>query len=280
MSVDVLVTGSRGKTGREVVLQLLAVPGSAVRAGSSGPLADPTHDRMRHVRFDWNDPGTWQEAVSGADAVYLMRPDVPEAPQLVADLVGLASSAHIVLLSEQGAGEMASGSWENRVESAVVKHAGRWTLLRPSWFQQVLTDTRFYLESIRDDRVISLPSGGAGIAWIDARDIASVAVAALLEPGVNAGQVHTITGPDAVTVDAVANALSGALGLPVRSDDPPTADALEGLDPWPSGLAEQLYGRVQAGIFGEVSPSVERLTGRQPRSIQDFITEHADRWRT
>ncbi|GAB3836344.1 hypothetical protein GCM10029963_76880 [Micromonospora andamanensis] len=92
----ILVTGARGKTGREVVTRLSNVPGVIVRKGSSRPGAE--------TPFGWADPTTWPEAVKDADAVYLMRPDLPDAPDLVANLVDLAPDAHMVLLSEQGAG--------------------------------------------------------------------------------------------------------------------------------------------------------------------------------
>jgi hypothetical protein len=134
MGTHILITGARGKTGREVVRMLRDSSGVVVRSGTSRPV---TEDDT--VRFDWHDRATWAPAVAGADAVYLMRPDLPDAPHLVADVVDLAEDAHIVLLSEQGAEELAPDSWARRVETAVTEHAARWTLLRPSWFHQVLT---------------------------------------------------------------------------------------------------------------------------------------------
>ncbi|MFB9852342.1 hypothetical protein ACFFMR_18365 [Micromonospora andamanensis] len=89
------MTGARGKTGGEVVTRLSNVPGVTVRKGSSRPGAE--------TPFDWADPTTWPEAVKDADAVYLMRPDLPDAPDLVANLVDLAADAHVALLSERGA---------------------------------------------------------------------------------------------------------------------------------------------------------------------------------
>lgn len=279
MSPDVLVTGARGKTGREVVAQLLQVPGAAVRAGASGTLEGPPREGSRPVRFDWRDQATWPEAVAGADAVYLMRPDVPDAPELVASLVELAAGAHVVLLSEQGAETLEPSDWVRRVEDAVVKGAARWTLLRPSWFQQNLADPRFHLESIRDAGVMELPSGGAGIAWVDARDIAAVAVAALLAPGDHDGRAHTVTGPAAVTTTAVAEALSEVTGRPVRAVDPPVADVVAGLDSWLTIVLCGIYARVRDGVVGHVSPAVETITGQRPRTVEQFVAEHADHWR-
>lgn len=182
-------------------------------------------------------------------------------------------------MSEQGAETLGPEDWVRRVEDAVVKGAARWTLLRPSWFQHNLTDPRFHLESIRDAGVLTLPSEGARIAWVDARDIAAVAVAALLAPGDHDGRAHTVTGPAAVTVAAVAETLAAVLGRPVRAVDPPVGDVLDGLDPWLSTVLRGVYARVRDGVVGQVSPAVETITGQQPRTVEQFVAEHADHWR-
>lgn len=278
MTRTVLVTGARGKTGREVIRQLRDLPGVTVRAGSS------KHDRdqsptVQPVAFDWHHPATWKEAVNGASAIYVMRPDLPDAPQLVADLVDHNPHAHVVLLSEQGADQLATDHWARRVEDAVTTHASTWTLLRPSWFHQVLTDPRFYRDSIRTDHVLSLPSGGGSIAWIDARDIATVAVATLRLPSEHHGQAHTLTGPAALPVDAVAAELSAQLGHPVHADDPPRQQALHGLEPWTADILDDLYDRVQRGDFAKLTTTVEDITGRQPTSMNEFIEANLDEWR-
>lgn len=260
----ILVTGARGKTGREVVSLLRAAPGVDVRRGSSQPGAE--------TRFDWADPTTWPGAVAGTDAIYLMRPDVPDAPELVAGLVSEAPEAHVVLLSEQGAGTLPDGHWARRVEAAVTGRAGSWTLLRPSWFHQVLTDPRFYGDAIRTDRVLSLPSGGAPIAWVDARDIAAVAVAALRAPAEHHGRAYTLTGPAALPVADVAAELSARLGHEIRADDPPPV--VENQDPWTTGILVDLYERVRAGGFAEVTRAVEEVTGTPPTSMAGFIATH------
>jgi uncharacterized protein YbjT (DUF2867 family) len=267
----VLVTGARGKTGREAVARLRRHPGVAVREGSSQPGAA--------TAFSWDDPGTWPAAVKDVDAVYLMRPDVPEAPEHVAGLVELNPDASVVLLSEQGAGEQPDGHWARRVEDAVTGRAAGWTLLRPSWFHQVLTDPRFYRDDIRVNRVLRLPSGGAPIAWVDARDIAAVAVAALLSPAEHDRQSYTITGPEALPVQAVAEALSAHLGAAVRAEDPPTGQVVEGLDAWTTDILVDLYDRVRAGGFAELTPVVERVTGQRPASVSEFVAANLDEWR-
>lgn len=278
MTRTILVTGARGKTGREVVRQLTAEPDVEIRAGSSRPDRAEPGAAVRPVRFDWHDAGTWPDAIAGVDAIYLMRPDLEEAEELVAGLIRLGPSSHVVLLSEQSAEQDTDDSWIRRVEEAVVTTAASWTNLRPSWFHQDLTDPRHFLNSIRNDRLLRMPSGGARIAWVDTRDIAKVAVKALLDPDTHHGRHYTITGPQGITLQEVAELLSLETGTAIEAIDQPLADALNGLSPWIAGVLGSLYRRVQNGDFGEVSDTVETVGGDKPRSLQPFIRENRSEW--
>lgn len=278
MTRTVLVTGARGKTGREVVRQLAAEPNVEVRAGSSRPENTGSSVAIRPVRFDWQDAENWRDAVAGVDAIYLMRPDLEDAEELTAGLIRLSPNSHVVLLSEQSAEKDTDDSWIRRVEQAVVTNAARWTNLRPSWFHQDLTDPRHFLKSILGSRVLRMPSGGAPIAWVDTRDIAKVAVKALLDPDTHHGQHYTITGPQGITLQEVAELLSSETGTAIEAIDQPLAEALNGLSPWIAGVLESLYRRVQNGDFGEYSDIVETVGGDKPRSLQAFIRENLSEW--
>jgi uncharacterized protein YbjT (DUF2867 family) len=246
-----------------------------VRSGTTSP--GESSGIVTPVRLDWHDPATWGPAVDGAAAVYLMRPDLEDAPDLIARVVDLAPHATVVLLSEQCAGSLPDTSWERQVELAVTERATTWTVLRPSWFHQVLTDARYYLDAIRDDDVLPIPSGGTPIAFVDTRDIAAAAIAALIE-GAAVREAITITGPDALAIDQVAALLSSATGRPIRALEPSRAEAAAGFDPWLAGIYEGVLDRVSQGVFAEVTDEVRRVTGREPRSMADFVSEHSAEW--
>lgn len=270
----VFVTGGRGKTGRAVTAELAGSAGVRVRCGSSQP--DPGAEGL--VAFDWRQPDTWLAALGGADAVYLMRPEVPDAPDLIARLIERAPDAHLVLLSEQGAESLPDDDWVRQVEYAVTANAASWTILRPSWFQQVLSDPRFYLEALRHERLLSVPTGGSAIAWVDVRDLASVAAIALHNPDAHHSQAYTLTGPESLTVDQVADCLSAELGRQVSSASPPRELVLDGLDPWTFGILDDLYRRVERGAFDEVTSTVRELTGRDASSMTSFIRANRHVW--
>ncbi|HKG38144.1 MAG TPA: NAD(P)H-binding protein [Conexibacter sp.] len=276
MSRHVLVTGARGKTGREVTDQLRDKPGVTVRAGSSDPSTIAPAAGVEPTRFDWADRSSWAPALDGVDGVWLMRPDLSDAPELVAELAGLAGNAHLVLLSEQGADTLAPDHWARRVEEAFVEAATAWTVLRPGWFHQVLTDSHFHYDEVKAG-TLSLPDGG--IAFIDARDIAAVAVAALLNPDEHRGSFLTLTGPAASTPTEITAELSRQTGRTIVATDPPPLDP--GTTPeerFMHDILEDLRARVLSGGFGAVTPTMQQITGRPPRSIQDFIAAEADRW--
>ncbi|MFD0480533.1 SDR family oxidoreductase [Nonomuraea thailandensis] len=253
MTRTVLVTGARGKTGRAVSARLRRA-GILVRAGSSQPASTPEAG-TKSTRFDWHERATWHEAAAAVDAIYLMRPDLPAAPDLVAGLIEMNPDTHVVLLSEQGAETLSPGHWARHVEDAVVTRTAAWTLLRPSWFHQVLTDPRFYRDTIRDDRVLSLPSGGAPIAWVDVRDIADVAVAALRTPEDHHGRAHTITGSERLPVASVAHKLSTRLGHQIRAEDPPR---------WRPSMASTSGRRTFSTISTAASDTAVSASSHQP----------------
>ena len=177
----VLITGVRGKTGAPLAELLAARPGVDVLGGSSDP-SSITIDGVRPTSFSWDDPSGWAAATDGVDAVYLVRPDRADAPDLVAALLAeTPRDARIVLLSERDADSFAPGSWALRVEQAVRESGRAWTMLRPSWFMQVFTDPRYYRDEIAEHGRLPFAGGGATVAWIDARDIAAVAERALLD---------------------------------------------------------------------------------------------------
>ena len=223
----VLITGVRGKTGAPLAQLLAARPDVDVLGGSSDP-SSVTADGVRPTAFSWDDRSGWAAATEGVDAVYLVRPDRPDTPELVAALLAeLPRDARVVLLSEQDADSFAPGDWAPRVEAAVREGGHPWTILRPSWFMQVFTDPRYYADVLAAGQ-LPFAGGGATVAWIDARDIAAVAERALLDGG-HDGQVLELTGPEALTLPATAAVLSQVLGRTVRHQEISIAEAVGGM---------------------------------------------------
>ncbi|MEV2276861.1 NAD(P)H-binding protein [Nocardiopsis sp. NPDC049922] len=263
----ILVLGATGSTGRRVAA-LLGEHGYPVRAAS----------RRGRVRFDWADPSSWEGAVDGAAAVYLMAPDgVP----IDAEFVKLAvrrGVRRIVLLSSGAIEEM--GDTRLLEAERVVKGSGaEWTVLRCDWFDQNF-DEGFLVEAVRAGE-IALPVGQVRQAFVDADDVAAVAVAALTGDG-HAGRVYRVTGPEALSFGEVAGVIGRVAGYPVRHEPDPEAfvraQVAAGL---PRQAAEGAVAAFAAlAAMGDAVPSddVRRVTGRAPRPFSDYAARAAPAW--
>lgn len=279
----VLVTGVRGKTGRQVAAALTRQPGIEVR-GAGRNVTDLTLPGARAVRFDWEDQASWHEALNGISAIYLVKPKTTDPATTVKAFLRLAGeSKRVVLLSEIGCESRDDSTDERKVEKTVEAMSSSWTILRPNWFMQNFAEPNFYLEAIRDNRALNVSTGGQPVSFVDTRDIADVAVAALIDSS-HARRAYTLTGPQALTFAEVARRIGEAAGYQVRHTDPLLADYLSGHDA--SGTAKsqieyyrRVYAFIQNGQAAFLSTVVEQVTGHPPRAFPAFIEENKGVWK-
>ncbi len=270
----VLVTGVRGQTGVPLAELLVARPDVEVLGGSRSP-ATVAIDGVRPTEFSWNHPAGWPGATDGVDALYVVLPIRADAPELVGALLDRTPpEVHVVLLSERDADQVGPDGWTVRAEEVVRRSGHSWSILRPSWFMQVFTDARFYLDQVRGAGELPFPSGGARVAWIDARDIAAVAERALLDEG-HAGRVFELSGPESLSLPRTAELLSRAVGRPVAHREVPVAEALAGTEGFERDLTALTFQRVQAGVFAPVTDTVQQVTGRPARRLEAFLADSA-----
>ncbi|WP_422772720.1 NAD(P)H-binding protein [Plantactinospora sp. WMMC1484] len=273
----VLVTGVRGKTGKPLAELLVARRGVEVRGGSSDP-STVGIEGVRPTAFSWDEPSGWAAATDGVDAIFVVRPDRADAPELIgALLAGTSPRTRVVLLSDKDGDypdpdHPGCAGWAPRAERTVRDSGRPWTILRPGWFMQVFTDPRFYRDQIVDTGELPFPSGGATVAWIDARDIAAVAERALLEDG-HTGRTYQISGPEALSLPRTAELLSAAAGRPVTHRDVTIDEAVAGSEGFARELSTLTFERVRAGSFAEVTDTVERVTGHPARTLRTFLSD-------
>ena len=115
---------------------------------------------------------------------------IPGATDSIRAFTGEAAERgvkRLVLLS--GRGEEEAQNCER-----IVRNSGLdWTVVRASWFNQNFSEGEF-LDMVLGG-AITLPAGDVPEPFVDADDIADVAVAALVEDG-HAGETYEVTGPD------------------------------------------------------------------------------------
>jgi uncharacterized protein YbjT (DUF2867 family) len=262
-----LVLGGTGKTGRRVV-ERLAARGVPARVGS----------RSGEPPFDWEDRATWAPALRGVAAVYVSYyPDlaVPSAPAAVGDFAALAVGLgvrRLVLLSGRGEEEA------QRAERAVREADADATIVRCSWFSQNFSEN-FMLDGVLDG-VVALPVDDVREPFVDAEDIADVAVAALTEPG-HAGQLYELTGPRLLTFAEALQEIADASGravrlLPISIEEFAAELARQEVPADVVELLAYLFTEVLDGRNASLADGVERALGRQPRDFRDFARDTAD----
>jgi uncharacterized protein YbjT (DUF2867 family) len=262
-----LVLGGTGKTGRRVV-QRLEARGIPVRLGT--PSATPP--------FDWTDEATWPAALDGVGSVYVTYyPDlaVPGAAQAVgtfADLAVATGVRRLVLLS--GRGEEGA----RRGEQALQQSGADWTIVRSAFMAQNFNES-FFLEPLRAGEV-AFPAGeDLAEPFIDADDIADVAVAALTQDG-HVGQLYEVTGPRLLSwADAVAE-IATAVGHPIRYLPVSLEDyaALLIENQVPADYVKMLtdvFTEVLDGRNAHLADGVQRALGRPPRDFADYARDAA-----
>jgi uncharacterized protein YbjT (DUF2867 family) len=264
-----LVIGATGTTGGRTAAQLTAA-GHRVKAASrrGTPVAG-----AEPVPFDWHDPVTHAAALAGADRVYLIPPVGDSDPAAVMlPFLQRAHSAGVrraVLLSSSAIPE--GGPAVGRVHQALPGLFQEWAVLRPSWFMQNFTGTHAHGRSIRDAGSIWTATESGRVAFVDAEDIAAVAVCALTdEQAPNTDLV--LTGPEALSHDHIATIITEVTGRPVthrRLSYEQMCDRLTAEVPVEfAALLAGLDRAIAAGAEDRVTDTVQRLTGRAPRSFR------------
>ena len=114
---------------------------------------------------------------------------------------------------------------------------------------------------------------------MDPRDVAAAAAATLAVAG-HEGSAYTITGPEAITYDQIAQELSAATGRTIEFVDIPYEAAREamreaGLPPMIADSIVDVFVTQQAGSMTRTTDAVRTLTGREPRTFASFAHEHA-----
>ncbi|WP_053731801.1 oxidoreductase [Nocardia sp. NRRL S-836] len=255
--MTVLVIGGTGTTGSRV----------AHRLGAEARIAS------RRTGFDWYRPETYAPVLDGTRAVYLIPPvgEIDPAPH-VERFLDVSGDRRVVLLS--------SSAVQDDPNARLVRQLPEWTVLRPSWFMQnFVDDTHPVATGVRAGEIVTA-TGDGRVAFVDADDIAAVAVAALTGDPHNTE--HVITGPEALSYADAAAIITGHTGVPVRHRAVSAAEMAErfaGVVPAEFAvMLAALDEAIAGGAEDRVTSTVEDVTGRSPRSFGAFVAAHRDRW--
>ena len=283
-----LVTDVTGHVGRAVLAELANQP-VAVRALLQEAIDLPIKaPNIEAVRPDPEDPTSLQRAVEGVEAVFLasqFSPQIAEAHLKIATAAKAAGVKRFVQLSGVGANPQMCCArmlrWLGQAETGVAACPDvAVTRLRPSYQLQMLFE---FAPTIAQQGLIAGPFRSTEWSWVDARDVAAVAVAALKDPS-HAGRIYTVTGSESLSFPQIADRLSHILGKPVRYHDITANEArgwlqAKGLSPVMIEAKLELWDACASNMLN-VAPNsvVQEVTGRPPRTLEEFVQDYKSRF--
>lgn len=276
----VFITTATGQIG-SVAARTLAGRGVAVRGGSRDPKRVDIPG-VEAVRFDFQEPSTFEPALAGVSTVFVLTPPgFADALAISGPFVRLAVSRGLRIVTMTASGvEYAPEAPMRQLELLGEQSAGGWAHIRPTWFAQNFQT--FWLPGILATGTVAVPAADALSAFIDVRDIGEAAAAILADASTN-GQAYTLTGPEALSYDAATAILSRVSGRTITYtpvEDAPFEQGLVsvGVPADYAQLMVLLFQAVRAGAAARVDPTIERFIGRKPRSLEQYATDHASVW--
>ncbi len=236
--------------------------------------------RSAATRLDWTDTSNWDEVLEGVKSVFVVTPVGMSLGHRVAGFLERAARSGVgnaVVMSAMGTEHAPSDSDQRAAELRARDLFDRWTVLRPNWLFQDFTEGTFAgMARSRNGRLELPVRKRTAVSFVDARDVADAAVAALL--GDHGGREYTLTGPQALTFREVVKQTRGTespvwrfkgvdeAGFYFRASD----------RGWSDRYIDTLNERFAAAVRGqaaEVTEGVREALGRDPIPLARFVRE-------
>jgi uncharacterized protein YbjT (DUF2867 family) len=282
----ILVIGGTGNIGRNVVRQLTAA-GANVRAMVRNPDTAGLPPQVEVLRGDLTLPETLDESLQDIEAVFLVWTAPPAAATPALECITKHARRMVYLSAPlktphpffQASLPNLSSALHEEIERFIQKSGVEWTFLRPG----MLASNAFgwWGPQIRTSDVVRWPYLAAPTAPIDERDIASVAVRAILENG-HAGAEYVLTGPQSLSQFEQLSTIGRAIGRALRIEEiSPEQARREWAPSWPAPVVNMLL-KSWAAAIGQpayVTNTVAEVTGTPARTYFEWASDHAQAFR-
>ena len=292
MDETILVTGATGTVGSEVVKQLSRDASRYnIKAGvHSIAIAKKIqqYDRVRAVQIDYDKQEGLKTAFKDADKLFLLTHPSLKSAEHESNLVTEAKNSGIKLIVKQSimgadlGADVEAMRLHRQTEKMIEESGIPYTFLRPNEFMQGFIN--FQGSTIKSNNAFYIPAGDARVSIVDARDIAAVAVQALVDKDTHYNKTYLVTGPEALSYHQDAEILSNVTGKKidyVNISDEEARGALKetGMDDWLISTILELYTYFRKGYASQVSSAVEEVTGRKATTFAQFAKDYADAFR-
>jgi uncharacterized protein YbjT (DUF2867 family) len=274
--------GASGTVGTEITRQL-AAQGYRVRTTTSKKATAGTKNGVEQVQINLHTAAGVEAAFDGVERAFLLSPaGYADQYALLAPLIREAkrrSLKKVVLMTAMGANAVETAPLR-RAEIDLEKSGVPYNIIRPNWFMQNFNT--FWIRGISEQGKVLVPAGNAKVSFIDARDIASVAVKLLVSDEHN-NRDFDLTGPRAIDHNEVAQEIARATGRKVVYQEIEPATLKHGLVS--AGVPEDyvdfllmIFGFLREGYSARTTDGVERLLGRAPGDFAQYAKDYKDVW--
>ncbi|MEH7156340.1 SDR family oxidoreductase [Neobacillus drentensis] len=280
--MKILITGFNGKIGYEVAkmakeqnLQMICAVRDIERA------KEKYGDSYEFVCLDFSKPETFQGALLGVDQIFLMYP-----PRDNIQFERFIESAkeqdikYIVYLSLKDI-QFLPFVHHFKNERLIKKSKIPYTFLRAGYFMQNLND--FLNKEIKERNRIFVPAGHGKTSFVDARDIAELAVLSLTNPEKHHNQKYVITGDESLDFFEVAKIMSEILNKDIRYTNPSVKEFKEFMIAHHGNekfinVVVGVHFPTKLGFAKGINYDFEKLTKRKPTKLRKYIEDFKENW--
>ena len=275
----ILITGISGRVGSAAATHILAQKSQVrgfTRDRSKTEALENTGADIRLLEGDGGIPGGTFEDVEAVILVTGNHPQQKEQEINLARQAVIAGVARIIKISSLEVSPNTTAPFPKahyEVEQEIARLPVQLQSLRPNFFMQNLW---LFAAGIRHANTLSLPLGDAKTAMVNAAEVGVAAAEIALQPKHNES-IYTLCGSDLCDFSEVARQLSRTLQRDIQYQ-PISLEAFHAMlskaipSAWHVDAVTALFAEIAAGSLEVSSPDLERLLGRAPSTISDFIS--------
>lgn len=284
----ILITGATGNLGNATVKELVkkVTPENIAVLVRDATKADDLKQLGVEIRTgNYDDSATLVSAFTGIDKLlFVSGSEIENRMQQHENVVKAAKEAgvkHVVYTSfmrkdETENSPIAMVAQSHLKAEELLKESGMvYTFLKNGLYMDILP--MFLGEKVIENGVIYLPAGDGKTAFTLRNDMALVNAEVLTTEG-HENKVYNIANNEAVTFSDIADILTEISGKTITYTSPTPDEFIKTLTD--AGVPVEMAhfslafaSGMKAGEFSETSNDIEKLTGRKPTSIKQFLQQ-------
>lgn len=284
MTDQILIIGATGSVGLEVAKRLskLKIP---VKIAVRNPERAKSLNLkgVEFVQFDYSEVESFDQAFANVDKVLLVSP--PSNLKLhknVKDAIDHAIKSGVKLIVNISAISIESDLEKpmKDIEGHISKSKLDYVFLRPNCYMQNFRD--LFKDFIIKENQITVPADDGKVCFVDVRDVADVAVKALIDDKLK-NKIFSLTGNQSINMHVVAYLFSEVLNREIEYNKVSKTEFEKILKSagWPASTIEgtiQVCSHVKTGKTDVITNDIQKILGREPINLEKFIRDYMDNW--